>query len=87
MLFGRLLNFSKIDCFQKFLRNIIRVPNNLDLDQARHFVVPDLDQNCLERFNQQITIVGRELIFSLLFQHFDWLKACHIQGNILWEYP
>ena len=30
-----------------FQKNTTRVTNNLDLDQARRFVGPDLDPNCL----------------------------------------
>ena len=34
------------------LKNLtIGVSNSLDLDQARHFVGPDLDSNCLQRFS------------------------------------
>ena len=31
--------------------NTIRVSNSLDQDQARHFVGPDLDQNCLQKLS------------------------------------
>ena len=31
--------------------NTIRVSNSLDPDQARHFVVPDLGPNCLQRLS------------------------------------
>ena len=31
-----------------FFKNTIRVANSLDLDQIRHFVGPDLGQNCLQ---------------------------------------
>ena len=33
---------------KKTFRNTIRVSNSLDSDQARHFVGPDLDPNCLQ---------------------------------------
>ena len=48
---------SSADCFQnqhllkKTFRNIIRVSNSLDPNQARRFVGPDLGQNCLQRFS------------------------------------
>ena len=42
--------FFKINLKKKF-RNTIRVLNNLDPDQARHFVVPDLGPNCLQRLS------------------------------------
>ena len=41
--------FFKVDFFEKFFQNFIRVSNNLDPDQARHFVGPDLDPSCLQR--------------------------------------
>ena len=33
--------------------NTIRVSNSLDLDQARHFVGPDLGANCLQRLSAE----------------------------------
>ena len=33
---------------QKKFRNSIRMSNGLDPDQDRHYVGPDLDQNCLK---------------------------------------
>ena len=33
--------------------NTIRVSNSLDLDQARHFVGPELGPNCLQSFQQR----------------------------------
>ena len=44
----RLLFFFKSNFFEKFW-NTISVSNDLDTDQARHFVGPALDQNCLQR--------------------------------------
>ena len=35
--------------FSKYFRNTIRVSNILDPDQAKHFVVPDLGPNILQR--------------------------------------
>ena len=48
MLFCRLLIFFKIIFLKNSFRNIIRVLNSLDPDQARHFVGPDLDPDCLQ---------------------------------------
>ena len=36
-------------------RNIIRVSNSLDPDQARHFVGPDLGPSCLQRLSAEDT--------------------------------
>ena len=36
-------------------RNTIRVSNNLDLDQARQNVGPDLGPNCLQRLSAGVT--------------------------------
>ena len=43
LIFGSKSTFSI-----KPFRNTIRVSNSLDLDQARHFVEPDLGPNCLQ---------------------------------------
>ena len=43
-----LLTFSKINFCKNFFKNTIRVSNNLDSDQDRHNVSPDLDSNCLQ---------------------------------------
>ena len=49
MVFGRLLIFFFIKLFFFFnsFSNTIRVSDNLDPDQAQHFVGPDLGPNCL----------------------------------------
>ena len=47
--FCRLLFFSKSSFGKISFRNTTRISNSLDLDQARHFVGPDLDPNCLQR--------------------------------------
>ena len=48
MLSNRRLLFFKINIFtKKNLSEISLVSNNLDPDQARHFVGPDLGPNCL----------------------------------------
>ena len=38
---------------KKSFRNTIKVANSLDPDQARCFVGPDLDPNCLQRLSAQ----------------------------------
>ena len=42
------LHFLKLSFSKNSFRNTIRVLNSLDPDQDRHFVGPDLDQNCLQ---------------------------------------
>ena len=44
------LTFSKIS-----FENTIRVSNSLDPEEARHFVGPDLDQNCFPRLSADDT--------------------------------
>ena len=51
--------------------NTIRVSNSLDPDQARHFVRPDLDPNCLQKLSADIA--GKELNTKQLVDNF-WLK-------------
>ena len=58
MLFCRLWIFCLINFLKKSFRNTIRVSNNLDTDQARHFVGPDLGPNCLKKGYQQTTKVA-----------------------------
>ena len=48
MSFGGLLTFSKSTLSKNYFRNTIRASNSVDPDQARHFVGPDLGQNCLQ---------------------------------------
>ena len=47
--------FSKSTFSKNSFRNTIRVSNTLDLEQARHFVGPDLDPNSLERLSADET--------------------------------
>ena len=52
------LIFFKIRFFEKFFQEYhhsIRLSNSLDPDQARHFVGPDLDPNCLQRLSADNT--------------------------------
>ena len=48
------LLFSKL-IFSNSFRNINRVSNSMDPDQAQHFVRPDLDHNCLQRLSADDT--------------------------------
>ena len=55
-------NFFQNQLFQ--LKKTIRVSNSLDPAQARGFVRPDLDPNCLQRLSADDTsrhLVGKEL--------------------------
>ena len=61
--------FFEYQLFLKiYIRNTIRVSNSSDPDQARHFVRPGLDTNCLQRLSAGNTIVGKEL---------KLIKSCH----------
>ena len=46
-------------------RNIIRVSNSLDPDQARHFVRPNLGPNCLQKLS-----ADNMLIFEYCYMDF-----------------
>ena len=50
MLFCHLQIFLKINFFENYFRNTIKVSNSLDPDQAGQFVGPDLGTNCLQKF-------------------------------------
>ena len=63
--------------------NIIRVSNSLDLDQARHFVGPDLGPKCLQRLLADIA--GKELNTKQLVDTFwlkPWLKLMSFGSNL-----
>ena len=47
--------------------------NNLDPDQARHFVGPDLDPNCLQRL-QKLPLAGKEVNTKQLVDITFWLR-------------
>ena len=55
VLLSRLLIFSKLTFSKNSFRNTIRGSNSLDPDQARLFVGPDLDPNCLQRLSADDT--------------------------------
>ena len=50
-----MLIFFKIGFIKNSSRNTIRVSNNLDPDQARHFVGSDPDPSCLQRLSADDT--------------------------------
>ena len=47
--FGILIFFSKSIFLKNSFKIIIKASNNLDPDQTKHFVGPDLGPNCLQR--------------------------------------
>ena len=53
--------FFQNQLFENSFRNAIIVSNSSDSDQARHFVRPDLDPNCLQRLSADDT--GRYFFF------------------------
>ena len=55
MLFCHLMIFFKTNFLKNSFRNTIRVSSSLDPNQARHFVVPDLGPNCLQRLSADNT--------------------------------
>ena len=58
--------FFKINFFEKKFRNTIRVSNSLEPDQARHFVGPDLDPNCLQKLSANDTSRQRVYEFGIM---------------------
>ena len=63
-----MLQFFKINFFDIFFRNTIRVSNNLDSDQDGLFVGPDLGPNCLQRVSADDKSCHKQgkLSFSLI---------------------
>ena len=56
------LIFSKSTFSKKYFRNTIRVSNNLDPDQVRHSIGPDLGPNCSQRLS-----AGRQKVNPTLY--------------------
>ena len=54
------LTFSKIP-----FRNIIRVPNSFDPDQAKRLIGPDVGPHCLQSYQAttKMPLAGKELIY------------------------
>ena len=44
-------------------RNIIKVSNSLDPDQAQYFVEPNLSRNCLQMLSVEKTLIKDTLIY------------------------
>ena len=64
--------------------NTIRVSNSLDPDQAKHFVGPYLDPNCLQR-QQKSPLASKELNTKQLVDTTFWLKPwLNKQVNFIW---
>ena len=51
----RLIFFLQNHISKSSFRNTIRASNSLDPDQARHYVGPDLDPNCLQMLSTDET--------------------------------
>ena len=88
MLFCRLLIFFPKLAFSKnSFRNTIRVWNSLDPDQARHFVGPDLDPNCLQRLSADNTSRQRgEVKYSICSKIFNNLLSCSLFSTYIHDY-
>ena len=48
-------DFFKSDFSKNSFRNTIKVSNSLEIDQARHFVRPDLGPNCFQRLSEELS--------------------------------
>ena len=55
MLFYLSANFFRIKFFEKFFHEFHKRFKQIDPDQARHFVRPDLGPNCLQRLSGEDT--------------------------------
>ena len=66
--------FSKSFFSSNSFRNIIRVSNSLDPDQARQFVGPDLGPNCFQRLSADDTSTQRVKFLLLPFSLGDNLS-------------
>ena len=55
---------------KKYFGNTIQVSKGMDSDQARHFVEPDLDPNCLQGY-QQMTLLGKD------FKRSQFMRFCY----------
>ena len=61
-------DFFKINILKNSFGNTIKVSNSLNPDQARHFVGPDLDPNCLQRLSADDTSKQRVRGYFLMLQ-------------------
>ena len=84
--------FSKATLSKNSFRNTIRVSNSLDPGQARLFVGPDLDPNCLQRLsadgkelNQEktkLTLMTSHPDINREFEKFKNFNECCVMMNI-----
>ena len=80
MFFGSSVDFFYL-FFKKKISGIPSVSNSLDQDQARRFVRPDLDPNCLQRLSadDKSPIAGKELNTTSKIQNYfftkDWIRV------------
>ena len=79
MLFCCLLLFSKSTFSKTSFRNIIRLSNSLDPDQARHFVEPDLVPNYLRRLAAESTV--RQSVKSYITAKSKMLTGIKLGGD------
>ena len=55
MIFCCLLIFLKLTFSKNYFKNIVKVSNSWDPDQAQLNVGPDLDPNCLQKLSAEDT--------------------------------
>ena len=60
--------FSKSTFSKKNFRNIFGASNNLDPDQARRFVGPDLGPNCVQMLSADDTSRQRVLSYHIILE-------------------
>ena len=71
--------FFKITFSKNSFRDTIRVSNNLDPDQARHFVGPHLDPKCLQKLSADATSRQRIKPYRLFFAMIIYIQR-HLPG-------
>ena len=80
IIFSRLQIFSKFTFSKDFFRNIIRVSNGLDPDQAQHSVMPDLGLKLLAKIISKLQLLaGKEFTFLSRKYHQLIMSAAYIQ--------
>ena len=75
-------DFFKINFFEKFLRECHLSVKQLNTDQARHFVVPDLGSNCLRKLSADDTIFFKINVFKNLF--LNTISVFVILSGLIW---
>ena len=61
--------FSKSTFSKNYFGNAISVSNNLNPDQAQHFVGPDLGTNCLQRLSAADKISPKKVVAFFNYLH------------------